>query len=227
MDIITGWEPADADKHGFYFDIQPITGTTLSAKARIQINLAVQHSNDFSGLAKVDDTILPLLWFEEGLDELGDELKDKLAEAALDPPVYKNYLFYILVGVALTTSCMGMTTFCRCCLNWRNKRFNKRKLLSEHKIREIIGGNPSQGINKNQLTNFKKGHTQHPSQGSGKFLLESEDSSKQHSRNSSTGSQPTFVVNANPTEVGNSGSAEENERLLQVPNITIHDQRSA
>ena len=224
MDVITGWEPADADKHGFYFDIQPITGTTLSTKARIQINLAVQHSNDFSGLADVNDTILPLLWFEEGLDELGDELKDKLAEAALDPPVYKNYLFYILVGVALTTSCMGMTTFCRCCLNWRNKRFNQRKLLSEHKIREIIGGNPSQGINKNQLTNFKKGHTQHPSQGSGKFLLESEDSSKQHSRNSSTGSQPTFVVNANPTEVGNT---EENERLLQVPNIIIHDQRSA
>ena len=218
-----GWEPADEDKHGFYFDIQPITGTTLSAKARIQINLAVQHSNDFSGLSSVNDTILPILWFEEGLDELGDELKDELAKAALDPPIYKNYLFYILVGVALTTTCMGMTTFCRICLNWRNKRFNERQLFSEHKIREIIGAQQGHAHSKTQLANFKRGHAHNPSQGSGKFLLESEDSSRHHSRNSSTGSTPpTFVVHA-PTE---EGVAEENERLLQVPKLTT-DQRSA
>ena len=216
--LITGWEPAETEKHGFYFDIQPITGTTLSAKARIQINLALQHSDSFSGLQEIQDTILPLLWFEEGLDELGDELKDELAKAALDPPLYKNYLFYILVGVALTTTCMGMTTFTRCCLNWRNKRFNERQFISEHKIREIISTtNAAAGNKPNGLQNFKRGHAHNPSQGSGKFLLESEDSSKQHSRNSSTGSQPTFV-------------AEENERLLQIvptPKIIQNDQRSA
>jgi len=217
FDKIQGWEPAETEKHGFYFDIQPITGTTLSAKARIQINLALQHSDSFSGLQEIQDTILPLLWFEEGLDELGDELKDELAKAALDPPLYKNYLFYILVGVALTTTCMGMTTFTRCCLNWRNKRFNERQFISEHKIREIISTTNAAGNKPNGLQNFKRGHAHNPSQGSGKFLLESEDSSKQHSRNSSTGSQPTFV-------------AEENERLLQIvptPKIIQNDQRSA
>jgi len=218
---IKGWEPADESKHGFYFDIQPITGTTLSAKARIQINLGIQHSDHFSGLSQVKDTILPLLWFEEGLDELGDELQSELAKAALDPPKYKTYLFYILVGVALTTTCMGLTTFCRICLNWRNKRFNEKQLFSEHKIREIIGAQGGAKGNKTQLANFKRGHAHNPSQGSGKFLLESEDSSKHHSRNSSTGSTPpTFVVHA-PQE----GVAEENERLLQVPNLTT-DQRS-
>ena len=182
------------------------------------------HSTDFSGLSSVNDTILPMLWFEEGLDELGDELKDELAKAALDPPIYKNYLFYILVGVALTTTCMGMTTFCRICLNWRNKRFNERQLFSEHKIREIIGAQQGHAHSKSQLASFKRGHAHNPSQGSGKFLLESEDSSRHHSRNSSTGSTPpTFVVHA-PSE---EGVAEENERLLQVPKTTTENQRSA
>merc|ERR1711935_811372 len=55
------------------------------------------------------------------------------------------------------------------------------------------GANPSQA--KNQLANFRKGHAHNPSQGSGKFLLESEDSSRHHSRNSSTGSNiPTSTI---------------------------------
>lgn len=43
----------NADKHGFWFDIQPVTGTTLSAKARMQINIAVKQLPAFEGLSKV------------------------------------------------------------------------------------------------------------------------------------------------------------------------------
>ena len=46
-DKITGMADPELEKHGFWFDIQPITGTTMSAKARIQINVAVQHSDFF------------------------------------------------------------------------------------------------------------------------------------------------------------------------------------
>ena len=42
--------------------------------------------------------MLPLLWFDEGLDELGQDLIDVIGQAVLDPPVYKNYLLCVFLG---------------------------------------------------------------------------------------------------------------------------------
>ena len=64
----------NVSKHGFWFDIQPVTGTTLSAKARIQINMNVRRMENFADLSKINDTVFPLIWFEEGIDELGEEI---------------------------------------------------------------------------------------------------------------------------------------------------------
>jgi hypothetical protein len=33
----------NSEEHGFWFDIQPVTGTTLSARARIQINVNIRY----------------------------------------------------------------------------------------------------------------------------------------------------------------------------------------
>ena len=43
----------------------------MSAKARLQVNMAVRKTSIFDDLAKVNDTIFPILWFDEGIDELG------------------------------------------------------------------------------------------------------------------------------------------------------------
>ena len=61
----------DHQKHGFWFDIQDVTGTTLSAKARIQINMNVKKLKNFSHLSNINDTVIPILWVEEGIDQLG------------------------------------------------------------------------------------------------------------------------------------------------------------
>jgi hypothetical protein len=60
----------DPNSHGFWFDIQQDTGTTLSAKARIQINMSVKKMELFSALSSVNDTLIPILWFEEGIDSM-------------------------------------------------------------------------------------------------------------------------------------------------------------
>ena len=52
LNSLTGLNP-DADKHSFYFDVQPTTGTTLSAKARIQINLAIKRNTAFGVINRV------------------------------------------------------------------------------------------------------------------------------------------------------------------------------
>ena len=192
---ITGMERADPEKHGFWFDIQPTTGTTLSAKARVQINVAIKKDESFTPISKVETTIIPLLWFEEGLDELGDDLLDVLGEAVNEPPHYKKYILYTFCGLLLATLIILSVTVAQFCLNLRRKKWNS---ALERKKSILNGINP----------NFKKGHAYHPSQGSGKFLLQSEDSSRQHSRNSSTGS--TFVQNQEFVQ-------EEVEKLLEEP----------
>ena len=51
-EAVEGLRP-DAKKHAFYFDIQPTTGTTLAAKARVQINVAVKQMAAFADMSKV------------------------------------------------------------------------------------------------------------------------------------------------------------------------------
>ena len=69
---VEGLSP-NPEHHGFWFDIQPITGTTLSAKARIQINMKIKNNELFDAMSRVNDTLIPILWFEEGIDELGKD----------------------------------------------------------------------------------------------------------------------------------------------------------
>ena len=45
--IILYFFSPDEEKHGFWFDIQPTTGTTLTAKARVQINVMVRLVDTF------------------------------------------------------------------------------------------------------------------------------------------------------------------------------------
>lgn len=42
-----------------------LMGTSLSAKARIQINLAVSQVVDIKQVATFPDIIFPIIWFEE------------------------------------------------------------------------------------------------------------------------------------------------------------------
>lgn len=92
------------------------TGTTLSARARAQINIAVLRNEDFSGLDKVDNTIVPLLWFDEGLDELSEDLRSEIAKAVDDPPIYKGYVLIFLgclVGVVVAVGTISAVMTCR------------------------------------------------------------------------------------------------------------------
>lgn len=53
------------EKHQFYIDVQPMMGTSLRAKARIQINLAVSQVRDIKQVATFPDIVFPIMWFED------------------------------------------------------------------------------------------------------------------------------------------------------------------
>lgn len=166
---------------------------------------------------QVKDTILPILWFEEGLDELGAPLVDAISRAVLQPPLYKDYILCVLVGLTISTLFISLVSLTRICLNMKNKRMNETKLST---VRETA---------RNLLQN--QGHHSHhhpcyddssatqpmlpPSSSSclssaSTSAVTTAASSASHSRNTSAGSASTFV---GPSEQA------EKLRLILDPNL--------
>lgn len=86
-DAVTGITPADPEKHQLYIDVQPNMGTALRARARIQINLAVSQVSDIKQVASFPDIVFPIMWFEDGIDELPEEMRSLLKMAVDVPPI--------------------------------------------------------------------------------------------------------------------------------------------
>ncbi|XP_063219988.1 lysosome membrane protein 2 [Bacillus rossius redtenbacheri] len=108
---IDGISPPDPEKHQLYIDVQPQMGIALSARARIQINLAVSQVVDIKQVATFPDIIFPILWFEDGIDGLPVEVTDLLNLATNAPPVARaalSYGLFALGGVLLVmaVSCL-------------------------------------------------------------------------------------------------------------------------
>lgn len=62
---MVGITPPEAEKHELYIDVQPIMGTAMKARARVQINLAVSQVRDIKQVASFPDIVFPIMWFED------------------------------------------------------------------------------------------------------------------------------------------------------------------
>ena len=62
--------------------------------------MAVKQIPAFESLENVKDTVIPILWFDEGMDELGPELREAIGEAVIEMKdsivAKKSYLLSIL-----------------------------------------------------------------------------------------------------------------------------------
>ena len=126
LEKVEGLRP-DKDRHGFWFDIQPVTGTTLVAKARLQVNIAIKKIDSYTALKNLkEDTIIPITWFEEGLDELGTELVDAISVAVKQPPIYKNYVLCTLIGLAVSAFVVGAVSAVSLCFDRRKRARDER-----------------------------------------------------------------------------------------------------
>ena len=105
------------EKHGFWFDIQDVTGTTLSAKARFQINMMVPRLETFTDLSKINTTVIPILWMEEGIDELGPDLVGVLKQAVIDPQDWRQIILFVWLGMVVTLVLLSLVALGRCILN--------------------------------------------------------------------------------------------------------------
>lgn len=194
LEAVEGMRP-DPEEHGFWFDIQPVTGTTLSARARIQINVNIRNTARFEDLSHVNDTLIPVLWFDEGIDELGDEIITVLKTAAVDPLNYRRYIFYMFLASLSTLLTLGLAVVVRSCSNIA-------AACKVKKVREYVQVNLG-------TANCDKEET------AGQPMLghDSTDSSRLstacHSRNCSEGATPPYVKEGSE------------ERLLETAHLFV------
>ncbi|XP_012263939.2 scavenger receptor class B member 1 [Athalia rosae] len=100
-EAVTGISPPDAEKHQLYIDVQPNMGTALRARARIQINLAVSQVSDIKQVASFPDIVFPIIWFEDGIDELPTEMRSLLKMAVDVPPIARAAISGALGAIGL------------------------------------------------------------------------------------------------------------------------------
>jgi len=182
---VEGLSP-DPETHGFWFDIQQVTGTTLSAKARIQINMKVKRIENFEAMSHIKDTLIPILWFEEGIDELGEDIITVLKGAATDPQEWRQYILYCLIGL--------VSTMCLLCVVALAKLLaNRASVARVERVRQLLGGqlgSPGQLPDKESSAQL----TQPMLAGYLDSSESSRSSTASHSRTSSEGVTPAYAV---------------------------------
>jgi len=85
-------------------DILPQLGVGLRAAIRLQINVFIEVDG-IDQLANATDAFVPIVWFDDGLEELDDEETIKLLKSAVVQPAQIQSILYpvlLAVGIAIT-----------------------------------------------------------------------------------------------------------------------------
>ncbi|XP_026317403.1 scavenger receptor class B member 1 isoform X2 [Hyposmocoma kahamanoa] len=112
-EAVEGISPPDPEKHRLFIDVQPEMGIAMRARARIQINLAVSQVVDIKQVANFPDIIFPILWFEEGIDELPSEVTSLLRLATRVPPIARAALGWGLSALGALLILLAVTCLIR------------------------------------------------------------------------------------------------------------------
>ena len=96
---LEGVEAPQRDRDEFYFDIEPIWGTTLAAHAAFQFNVLVSR-NGYHGFDNIQQKVmLPFLMLEEGVPGPNEAVLAKMNLLMKIGDNVKNLVFLILVAV--------------------------------------------------------------------------------------------------------------------------------
>jgi len=189
---VIGLNP-DKNKHSFWFDIQEVTGTTLSAQARIQVNMKVHKIPMFDSLSRINDTVVPMMWFDEGIEKLGPKIVEVLQTAATEPQIIRHYILLCFVALTVITALIGMVLTVKVTTN--RASVAKVERLRRHVENRLHMGGQTIAENESsaQLTQPM-------------IEVDSSESSRSttanHSRTSSEGVTPPYIniVNKDPTD---------------------------
>ena len=81
----------------------------MEGKVRVQLNLKVDHQPDISAVANFTDIIFPIMWLEEGIDELTPSIHRWVYLATTFADIAVPLLCYSLILVGLAS--IGAVTY--------------------------------------------------------------------------------------------------------------------
>ena len=97
-------------------------GVPVEGKVRVQLNLKVEHQPDISAVSNFSDIIFPIMWLEEGIDEL-------------TPSIHRwVYLATTFADVAVPLMCYGSILVGIACLVWVSWRAYNNVVLTHEAI---------------------------------------------------------------------------------------------
>ncbi|XP_018016598.1 lysosome membrane protein 2 [Hyalella azteca] len=117
INSIKGLSP-DEKKHETYLDVDPVTGMSLRAKKRVQINMPFRRFAELPALSKIQEVIFPILWMDQGI-EAPKESTELLYARAVYPQVVLNAVCYTLIALGIV---LCILTFI-----WILFRYRRRK----------------------------------------------------------------------------------------------------
>nr|XP_033814628.1 platelet glycoprotein 4 isoform X2 [Geotrypetes seraphini] len=104
--LVTGLKPSE-EEHRIFLDVDPITGFTLRAAKRIQINLMFKPTDKIEVFSKLKDTLVfPVVWLNE--TAVVDDDTAKMFKATVTTPMN------ILMIVQVVLLCLGIVGFLAC-----------------------------------------------------------------------------------------------------------------
>ena len=112
-----GVEAPRRDDHEFYFDIEPLWGTTLSAHAAFQFNVLISK-NGFSEFDNIyQRTFLPFMMLEEGVPGPNEVILSKIGLLLTIADNVKNITFLILALIGFICMIPEIVFWCKSCCN--------------------------------------------------------------------------------------------------------------
>ncbi|KAG8038036.1 hypothetical protein G9C98_006361 [Cotesia typhae] len=104
-DAVVGLKPVP-ELHETYFKIQPKLGVPVEGKVRVQLNLKVERQPDITAVKDFPDIVFPIMWIEEGIDELTPAIRRWIYLATTFADIAVPCITYglILVGMVVLST---------------------------------------------------------------------------------------------------------------------------
>lgn len=127
--LVRGLRP-DPEKHRTEFDIYPDLGVPLRVKLRMQMNVMLDRNQPLER-ARHFDLVLPVFWFEVGVDSLPGDVVGLLKLAQNLPPVVKTTSVTLCTALTLIFLLLLLAQTVATWCGWGTSKALKRPLTPE------------------------------------------------------------------------------------------------
>ena len=126
---VSGMNP-DSAKHDTYIDVEPITGITMNARARLQVNFKVTPTDKW--YTDVQEAYMPILWVEKEA-EIPEEKAEEFKESLYKALELRRTLVPAIAGLGSLMTVIGAM--------FSYTEAVKRRKAKVQRIKEKYGGN--------------------------------------------------------------------------------------